>query len=680
MSATRATAVLGVLALGGLSFAALVRPDTPPDRPPVATTTDVTNVRVVAGRANTVSWDGTDGPVAVQRSANPHGPWRTVASTSSTVAEDRPVRPAIYWYRVQPAGGSPSAPVSSDHVRLVGAIGPHGGELRPTTGTVALIVPAGSVDRRTRFTIRQLSAPPATNANGVVIDRAFDIGPTGTRFDPPATLELRVDAPGPASELPADASVDARWWDDADERWAGLGAPRFDARTSTVRARIPHLSLWAAAAVTVPHGGYAADTDYCASCHASHDAAAQPSLLTASTERETCYACHDGTGAQSDVRAEFGEVALGSTIRTSVHPVPAPMAGLQLSCSDCHTPHRSIAEDTALLRVRQPDGTYLYSPPDAPIGNAFCYACHGPASNLPAPFGDESGFESSVHNANGAIELPSSGSGIKCLACHEPHGADGPRLTSAEQEDECYTCHTTEETNAPQGTNVATAFSAKGNDYATDDGNGVRVYHHPIGPLEQDGGQRSVECSSCHNVHLAQREDTAAGSAIVHPTDTSSPWILTWDANAASMTKGDVSDFCLTCHVNPTATSPVAPGPDVPYAIALADDASADADGTPHDTFTSAQWTSGSLHGPSGANLACTACHDVHGSSNAYLLRESVVSPDGSSSSTVSGFDALTGDADTLRAFCTTCHTALPVDHNPGLLCTQCHSHGSGDF
>jgi predicted CXXCH cytochrome family protein len=656
MSARRATAVLSVLALGGLSFAVLVRPGARPAPEAGATRASVSNVRVVATHVNRITWDGHAVGFRVERATGPHGPWRTVETTSTTAASDLPARAGIY------------------HVDVAGAIGRLGGELRPTTGTVALIVPAGSVRQRTTFTIRQLASPPQGHANGVVITRAFDIGPTGTRFDPAATLVLAVDAPGPSSTLPPDASADARWWDAADDRWTGLGAPRFDAASSTVRARIPHLSLWAAAAVTVPHGRYGDDTNYCASCHASHVASTDAGLLTAPTERETCYACHDGTGAESDVRAEFGEVVLGSSIRTSVHPVPAPAAGVQLTCSDCHTPHKPLAEDTALLRVRQPDGTYRYSPPDAPIGDAFCYACHGPTSNLPAPFGDHTGFEGNVHDTNGTIPMPASGSGIKCLACHEPHGSDFPRLTTADQENECYTCHTAAETNAPQGTNVANAFSAKNNDYSTDDGNGIRLYHHPIGPLEQDGGQRSVECSSCHNVHLAQRTDTPDGSAIVDPADTSSPWIVTWDAAAASMTKGDINGFCLTCHVNPTTTTPILPGPTVPYPVRLTDD------GPTHDLFTTAQWLGASLHGPSGANLACTACHDVHGSSNAFLLRESVVSPDGTTTNTVNGFDALSGDADTLRTFCTTCHPSLPVDHNPGQLCTECHVHGSGTF
>jgi predicted CXXCH cytochrome family protein len=679
MFARRRTALVAALALGGLSVAALARPGAEPRRAATGPSR-VAGVQVVAGRRNFVTWTGSGGPYRIERSKASEGPWRVVGSTGGMSFADTPGRPGIYWYRVGTTAAA-SAPVSSDHVQIHGRIGPRGGTLRPTTGTVVLRVPPGAIDRPTTFTISQLADPPAAASAGQLITRAFDIGPSGTRFEPPATLLLGVESPTDEAVLPDDASVTARTWDETEHRWDALEGA-FDADTSTVSARIPHLSMWAAAATALPHGGYSADTDYCAACHAQHDAPGDRLLLAAGTERETCYACHDGTTADGNVRDEFGEVVLGSSIRTSTHPVAAPVAGVQLVCSECHTPHRPLGEDTALLRVRQPDGTYLYSPPGSPIGNAFCYACHGPTSQLPAPFGDHSRFENAVHNTNGTIPMPASGSGIRCLACHEAHGSDEPRLATADQEDLCFTCHAASDPASPLGTNPATAFSAKSNDYSTSDGDGIRVYHHPIGLFEQEAGSRAVECSSCHNVHLAERDGSTTGGPIVDPGDTSTPWPVTWDGTAAPMTKGDVDGFCLECHVGPATTSPIAPGPNVPYTVRLFDDESLDADGTPHDTFTSAQWLNASGHGPSGAGLACTACHDVHGSSNAYLLREQMTSVDGTATGTVTGFDAVQADADVLASFCQTCHATLPADadHAPGAFCTQCHSHGAGGF
>jgi predicted CXXCH cytochrome family protein len=687
MSARRRTTVVVALALGGLSLGALVRPDpgVPVRSPPRSIR--ASDLVVLAARANLLSWSGSSPSYRIERAPHPAGPWSGIGTTSSTAFRDRPPTPGIYWYRVRPlaAGGAmgrPTVPVSNDDVRIAARIGPAGGVLRASTGTVALRIPPGAVRHPSTFSITQLEAPPAQATGGVLVTRAFDIGPSGTRFDPPAILTLRADAPAGAA-LPEDADVNARWWDATAGRWDPLAGARFDPERSVVTAEIPHLSMWAAAVTTVPHGGYGSDTDYCGACHQSHGAATEPRLLVQPTERETCYACHDPSGT-TDVRDEFGEVVIGTSTRTSVHPVPAPADGVQLTCSDCHTPHKPIAEDTMLLRVREADGTYRYSPPDAPIGDDFCYACHGASSTLPAPVGDHSAFEASVHGTNDQVPLPPSGSGIRCLACHEPHGSDNPRLTTADQESMCYACHTAADPPPPLGTTVAGAFAAKDNDYSTTDGNPIRVYHHPIAAVEQAGGTRVVECSSCHNVHVAAASDSATGSQIVDPNDTASPWIVTWNAAAATKTKGDIAGFCLRCHVDPTTTQPLTPGPNVPYTVRMVEDTALDADGTPHDTFSATDWVNVSPHGPGRADLACTACHDPHGSSNAYLLREAMVSPDGTSSATITGFNGLEGDAGTLTAFCETCHAAasLPADadHSGTTLCTECHSHGSGRF
>jgi predicted CXXCH cytochrome family protein len=695
MSVRRRTAWLWVLALGGSSLFAVSRlggaaPTEPTDPRPVAT-----GLRVTADAHNVLTWAGEAVSYRVERAEDPAGPWSIVAATASARFVDRPPERGIYWYRVSPfaagsAVGAPTSPVSNDNVSIRRAIGRDGGVIRPVTGTVVLRIPPGAIDRRTVFSIDQLDSPPASHSDGVVIARAFDIGPTGTSFDPPAVLTIAAGGSA-GGALPDGATVSARTWDPAGDRWTELGTAAFDAQRSTVTARIPHLSMWTAAATTLPHGGYGEDTDYCGACHTSHDSQADPGL-TAPTEREVCYACHDASGG-SDVRSEFGEVALGASIKTSIHPVPAPAGGTQLACSDCHTAHRSPDGDSALLRVRRPDGTYRYSPPEAPIGNDFCYACHGPDSTLPAPFGDHSGFETAAHNSDDPLlPLPTSGSEIRCLACHEPHGSDSPRLVNGpvetgEQEAVCFRCHTATEPPSSLGTTVAGAFAAKANDYATDDGNGIREYHHPIGPAEQDAGARAVECSSCHNVHLAEQLDSPTGGPLVDPADTSSPWIVTWNGTPTTMTEGDIGAFCLTCHVDAATTQPIAPGPTVPYTVHLADDTGAvtvDADGTEHDTFTAQDWLTVSPHGPSNptGGLACTACHDPHGSSNAYLLREAVTSPDGITTATVIGFNALAGEATTLQTFCQTCHASLPVDadHTGTPLCTECHSHGSGRF
>jgi hypothetical protein len=126
-----------------------------------------------------------------------------------------------------------------------------------------------------------------------------------------------------------------------------------------------------------------------------------------------------------------------------------------------------------------------------------------------------------------------------------------------------------------------------------------------------------------------------------------SGWRFEWIAGSGLYNRSpNAAAYCGTCHVGPATTSPLSLSADVPYDIRLVNDTGNDADGTPHDTFSYTRFTTGaaSAHGnpsytlmnngyagcPPGQDctLACTACHDFHGSSNAFMLREDIVSPD----------------------------------------------------
>ncbi len=433
-----------------------------------------------------------------------------------------------------------------------------------------------------------------------------------------------------------------------------------------------------------PHGGYDETTNLCLECHDLHEAPV-PELLAASTEKETCYRCHDGSGATTDIRSEFGEETIGSSTQASYHPLPHDLDGYSVKCGDCHTPHMTDAESTTLLRLNDGAGGWIYSPPDAPIGNAFCYRCHGTASPFPEPYADHTYFEGSLHQS--AIVTPTSDAEIDCLTCHTPHGSTHQGLS--EQEATCFTCHnaSTPNTNPDlpfDSTELEYAFTAAPNDYDTTDADGlIRIYHHPIGDAEQDDGNRQVECASCHDVHVIDAEFSSTTSKLSNPGDTTGKVAVTW--SDATYTRGTISLFCVECHQSPAVTSPIDAGPQVPYDIRLVDDSSAlDGSNEPHDAFTAAHYFNDSTHG-SEVGLACTACHDPHGSSNAFLLREYVISPGeggvpaGQVSPRITGFN----DEDTevqqgiLTSFCDGCHSD---HHSPNQICTNCHYHGSGRF
>jgi predicted CXXCH cytochrome family protein len=212
----------------------------------------------------------------------------------------------------------------------------------------------------------------------------------------------------------------------------------------------------------------------------------------------------------------------------------------------------------------------------------------------------------------------------------------------------------------------------------TSDGTPVRIYHHPISPEEQQDGARAVTCVSCHNPHLADSTNRGENSLVVDPADTSAQWDVRWRAAAEPMTQGTIDEWCATCHAAPRLIEPIEPGKAVPYPIRLVFDQTREADGTLHDKFTYAEWITDSIHGPEGARLACTACHDVHGSTNAYMLREQVLSPDGRSAGTMMGFGAVQAHWARLQGFCLSCHTDTDPEHGKGDLCTSCHFHTSG--
>jgi predicted CXXCH cytochrome family protein len=127
---------------------------------------------------------------------------------------------------------------------------------------------------------------------------------------------------------------------------------------------------------TDPHGDYQSDTPKCAKCHSGHTAPAQ-GVARGSTQRETCYACHDGSNASPDIRNQFGEDTIGSSVYSgtgSFHPVPTEV---QL-CTNCHDPH--LASDAA------PEGKaslLSVGPSNISSGNAVCGHCHGSGSTAP---------------------------------------------------------------------------------------------------------------------------------------------------------------------------------------------------------------------------------------------------------------------------------------------------------
>ncbi len=135
-----------------------------------------------------------------------------------------------------------------------------------------------------------------------------------------------------------------------------------------------------------PHSTVAADA--CRSCHRPHTASGHARLLINTAEEENCLACHDGSVARTNMRAELDKPGGHDPRRyQGLHdPTESDTLGNNhVECSDCHNPH-------AIRPVSQTSGyTPIGSTMDYVSGVAaggsqlltasneyeVCFRCHG---------------------------------------------------------------------------------------------------------------------------------------------------------------------------------------------------------------------------------------------------------------------------------------------------------------
>ena len=259
-----------------------------------------------------------------------------------------------------------------------------------------------------------------------------------------------------------------------------------------------------------PHVASSTDTDACAMCHRTHtspstatwNSAVMPGLSgsallaveAANGDVGMCYVCHgvDALGSGSDVQSSFDASSAHSLNPSSSEYGPSPK-----QCSTCHDSHGSarIATGTpypALLRDVTSTGTPQYA------GNAFCGACHTVRANS-----SFMGLAVFAQTAHARIATPTTGTGIICNACHDPHGSSiAPMIRStlatpsapstatvtANDRSLCFGCHAA---SLGTWTGSASYAAAHASSSAT-----VAI----TGEWPAPGASRRVgECQSCHN-------------------------------------------------------------------------------------------------------------------------------------------------------------------------------------
>lgn len=179
-----------------------------------------------------------------------------------------------------------------------------------------------------------------------------------------------------------------------------------------------------------PHAADTLTSDTCAACHRAHVAQGSSLTTSANPQATLCLSCHDGTGAATDVAAQYTDASVpandASTASYYRHDALAPsthtnagenefqdtsgqaILNRHAECSDCHQPHRATSggstqtvsgwtltgRETGISGVSVRNGvagapptyTYLDGSATAPVTDEYqlCFKCHAGFTTLPA--------------------------------------------------------------------------------------------------------------------------------------------------------------------------------------------------------------------------------------------------------------------------------------------------------
>jgi len=125
----------------------------------------------------------------------------------------------------------------------------------------------------------------------------------------------------------------------------------------------------------------------CANCHDSHGAGSDSWLLKESSDSDTCFLCHNGTVANSDLKSEFNKTSAHRVdLYTGIH-APNEDASLPMekhvACGDCHDPHQvtdlkaNAPDASGLLRGVSGIGSNGGIVQNVASEYEVCYKCHG---------------------------------------------------------------------------------------------------------------------------------------------------------------------------------------------------------------------------------------------------------------------------------------------------------------
>jgi predicted CXXCH cytochrome family protein len=189
------------------------------------------------------------------------------------------------------------------------------------------------------------SADPAPTADPATAPSADP----GASPDPGASAGP-ADSPAPTPDATPEPSPIQYELSPGQQAGRGIGAA-----VPIYRLKLPAINVGAEA--TSPHTGYSLDGPDCALCHSAHTGQST-AIVRNATQAGICYSCHDGSGATSDVKAQFAAVPANNAAQDVYysHPVGDSSASLHVLdsdnefagtldrhavCADCHSPHQA---------------------------------------------------------------------------------------------------------------------------------------------------------------------------------------------------------------------------------------------------------------------------------------------------------------------------------------------------
>jgi len=424
-----------------------------------------------------------------------------------------------------------------------------------------------------------------------------------------------------------------------------------------------------------PTGGVSPGGVDCYSCHATYESY----MEAGGADSTTVYHHVMGTGTSD------GDTAFA--------PGSYPTSTSNLYCMSCHADHDQFNDDQAAnLRLDLTSAATTSTTDYVSTGTyGICISCH--AVSLPKDANQASDGSSATPKIVGGTGAGGFGTpggvvahdyiatstfgdlttfGANCSKCHNDeqtkdfqtsedrfgtHYSAARRLLSALggtvsdplAESHCYRCHS-EAGDLAGGKTGAEAgrdwYDAADMSAAAED-----VYdqfqlagsRHPVAATASG----SVECESCHNVHVVRN---TAGSFVSDPYNAYNL--------AAYSTTAQQAAYCLNCHdANGGPTRQVDNSIYIPYSVSLTatgmNKATYNGTGRTHWELTGSTRVAGSIPAVTGP-VSCAVCHDNHGSDYAKLLGVRTAT-----GNTING-QAITGN-DT--SVCRACHTSESTNY-----------------